>query len=177
MGQLQDTQKKLTELTPIFSQSAIQCIGDMFGKQCEIHMPWEVVDQLQAQFDRILTMGSANNEYTAITCAGMQYDSMEAFIGQDKISDEMAADILGEFVNTYNALLVDNDLFNKCFGVLIQGVPILYTEGHSFLPFIWGIQGYLYFGEQWIYIGFSIRSTNKQPGSGQIKPFRFANSK
>jgi protein-tyrosine-phosphatase len=173
----QSTQTKLGTLSDLFSQRAIQCMSDMFGHKCEIHMPWEVVEQLQAQFDRILTMGSSNAEYTAITCAGIQYDSMNAFAGQENVSNEMAADILGEITNTYNALLVDSEKFRNTFGVLIQGVPVLYTDGHSFLPFIWGIQGYLYLGEHWMYMGFSIRSLPTLEKKAQGNPFRFGSQK
>jgi hypothetical protein len=163
MSEMLDIQKKLTELSSVFSGCAVQCIKDMFGQDCEIHMPWEVVEQLQGQFDRILTMGSANEKFSAITCAGIQYDSLNAFVGQDDVSTEYAADIMGEFVNTYNAYLVDNEKFRNHFGILIQGVPVLYTDGHSFLPFIWGIQGYLYIGEHWTYLGYTIRRNQELP--------------
>jgi hypothetical protein len=49
-------QDKLTNLCPVFSSTAIDCVNGMFGKMCEIKMPWEVVEQLQGQFDRILTL-------------------------------------------------------------------------------------------------------------------------
>jgi hypothetical protein len=158
MSDMVEIQKILTELSPVFSDCAISCIRDMFGsKECEIHMPWEVVEQLQGQFDRILTMGSANENFSAITCAGIQYDSLDAFVNQENVSTEYAADILGEFVNTYCAYLADNETFKNYFGVPVQGVPVLYTDGHSFLPFIWGIQGYLYIGSHWMYLGYTIR--------------------
>jgi hypothetical protein len=163
MNDTLDIQKKLTELSSVFSGSAIQCMKDMFGQECEIHMPWEVVEQLQGQFDRILTMGSANEKFSAITCAGIQYDSLDAFVGEENVSTEYTADILGEFVNTYSALLADNELFRNHFGILIQGVPVLYTDGHSFLPFIWGIQGYLYIQDHWMYLGYTIRRNLDNP--------------
>jgi hypothetical protein len=54
-------------------------------------------------------------------------------------------------------MLADNDAFRVNFGTLEQAVPVLYTNGHSYLPFIWGIQGYIYIGIHWVYIGYSIR--------------------
>jgi hypothetical protein len=161
MNDMLDNQNKLTLLSPVFSETAIQCMNDMFGKKCEIHMPWEVVEQLQGQFDRILTMGSANDNFSALTCAGIQYDSLDAFVGEENVSTEYTADILGEFVNTYSALLADNELFRNHFGIPIQGVPVLYTDGQSFLPFLWGIQGYLYIEDHWMYLGYTIRSNQE----------------
>ena len=129
----------------------------MFGVQCEIHLPWQVVDQLQEQFDFIMTMGSSNTDYSAITCAGIQLDSLKSFTGEEDIGQEFASDVLGEFLNTYDGMLGDNKQFQKHFGTLLQAIPILYSEGEAFLPFIWGIHGYLYKDEHWIYLGFSIR--------------------
>jgi hypothetical protein len=150
-------QNNLTDLSPVFSQTAIECVKGMFGKSCEIKMPWEVVAQLQGQFDRILAMGSSSKRFRAITSAGIQDDSLCAFLGQENVSADYASDVLGEFVNTYTGMLSDNEKFRECFGTLEQAVPVLYTNGHSYLPFIWGIQGYIYIGIHWVYIGYSIR--------------------
>ena len=150
-------QDKLTNLCPVFSSTAIDCVNGMFGKMCEIKMPWEVVEQLQGQFDRILNLGSSSRGFRAITCAGIQDDSLCAFLDQENVSTAYASDVLGEFVNTYTGMLADNDAFRVNFGTLEQAVPVLYTNGHSYLPFIWGIQGYIYIGIHWVYIGYSIR--------------------
>jgi len=154
-----NTKDILTRLSPVFSTCAIECVKALFGHQTEIHMPWQVVAQLQGQFDCILTVGSASHEYSAITCAGIQYDSLKSFVDEEDIPTEYASDILGEFVNVYTGILADKREFREQFGFLTQAVPILYTDGHSFLPFIWGIQGYLYKGEHWLYVGYSIRKT------------------
>ena len=73
------------------------------------------------------------------------------------ISSETVVDILGEFINTYSGMIADRKEFTDEFGILTQAVPILYTDGQSYLPFIWGIQGYIYIGKHWIYIGYTIR--------------------
>jgi hypothetical protein len=150
-------QEKLMQLSPVFSNTAVDCVKGMFGKSCEIKMPWEVVEQLQGQFDRILTMGSSSRRFRAITCSGIQDDSLCAFLDQELVSTAYASDILGEFVNTYTGMLADNHEFEELFGTLEQAVPVLYTNGHSYLPFIWGIQGYIYIGIHWVYVGYSIR--------------------
>ena len=150
-------QDKLASLCTVFSASAVDCVRAMFGSSCEIKMPWEVVEQLQGQFDRILTMGSSSKHFKAITCAGIQNDSLCSFLNQGAISTSYASDVLGEFVNTYTGMLTDNENFRNYFGTLEQAVPVLYTSGNSYLPFIWGVQGYIYIGNHWIYLGYSIR--------------------
>ncbi|MBN1307074.1 MAG: hypothetical protein JXA18_04095, partial [Chitinispirillaceae bacterium] len=60
-------------------------------------------------------------------------------------------------VNTYSGMIADKREFTDEFGILTQAVPVLYTDGQSYLPFIWGIQGYIYVEKHWIYIGYTIR--------------------
>lgn len=153
-------QDKLIQLCPVFSTTAVECVKGMFGKACEIKMPWEVVEQLQGQFDRILTIGSSSKQFRAITCVGIQNDSLCSFLDQGNISTSYASDILGEFVNTYTGMLADSKEFRGHFGILEQALPVLYTNGNSYLPFIWGVQGYIYIGMHWIYLGYSVRENN-----------------
>jgi hypothetical protein len=157
MQRRKNIRRVLITMADVFSSCAVECAYALFNEKCEIHMPWEVVEQLQGQFDNLLTMGSGSEKFSALTCAGIQYDSLNAFLHKEDVNREYAADALGEFVNSYCGLLADNDKFRKHFGTHIQAVPILYTDGHSFLPFIWGVQGYLYIKEHWIYIGYTIR--------------------
>ncbi len=157
MGGIKNVRQILESMCDLFAECAIECVDAMFGKESELKMPWQVVEQLQAQFDRLLTMGSGNEEFSALTCAGIQYDSLDAFVEEENISTEYAADILGEFVNNYCGLLSSKDVFKDNFGQHIQAVPILYSDGQSFLPFIWGVQGYIYIGDHWMYIGYTIR--------------------
>ena len=147
----------LIKLSKTFSNTAIECVDAFFSKKSTLHMPWEVVEQLQSKFDLILTIGSSNMEHSALMYAGIQHESLAAFTGRDDISSEEAADILGEFVNTYTGMIADKKEFTNEFGILTQAVPVLYTDGQSYLPFIWGIQGYIYVEKHWIYIGYTIR--------------------
>ena len=150
--------ESLVKLCPVFCSTAIDTIQVMLRQKCEVHLPWEIVEQLQGQFDRILTLGCSSTNYSAIVCIGIQRDSVDAFIGTENASVEQAADVLGELANNYCGLLSDNDEFRRAFGTLTQAVPALYLDGNSFLPFIWGAQGYLYFGEHWVYFGYSVRN-------------------
>jgi hypothetical protein len=145
-------------LCPLFCSTAIETIRVLLGKECTVHLPWEVVDQLQGQFDRILSMGSSSNDFSAITCIGIQKDSIDSLLGSENTSIETSADILGEVANSYCGLLADKKEFAETFGPLTQAVPALYLDGNSFLPFIWGVQGYIYFKDHWIYFGYSIRN-------------------
>jgi hypothetical protein len=92
-----------------------------------------------------------------MTFAGIQYSSLHAFTGDSNLNSATAADILGEFVNTYVGMIAEHNEFTAKFGVLTQALPILFTNGQSYLPFIWGIQGYVYIDHHWIYIGYTIR--------------------
>jgi len=153
----QTCKNTLVRLSDFFSYTAIECFDVFFGKQGELHMPWEVVDHLQGKFDFILTVGGSNSRYSALMYAGIQHEALEVFTGIAKIDSEMAADILGEFVNTYSGMIADHQEFTDEFGFLTQAVPVMYSDGQTYLPFIWGIQGYVYCGAHWIYVGYSIR--------------------
>ena len=133
-----------------------------FQKESELHMPWEVVEQLQSKFDLILTIGSSNENHSGLMYAGIQNESLAAFADIDDITSEAASDILGEFVNTYSGMIADHKEFTEEFGILTQAVPVLYTDGQSYLPFFWGIQGYVYFENHWIYIGYTIRKNAQE---------------
>ncbi|MBN1759757.1 MAG: hypothetical protein JW863_15625 [Chitinispirillaceae bacterium] len=151
----------LTQLAPVFSRAAVECVDAFFGKKSDLHLPWEVVDQLQSKFDLILTIGSSNEHHSALMYAGIQYESLAAFTDSEAIPTEAAADILGEFVNTYSGMIADHEEFTEKFGILTQALPVLYTDGQSYLPFIWGIQGYVYINRHWIYVGYTIRKNLK----------------
>jgi len=155
--QTEQIKKQILGLKDIFSKTAMECVNLFFGKECMIHMPWELVEQLQAKFDKILIIGSSNTKYSALMSAGIQNDSLDAFVGTENTGTEEAFDVLGEFTNNYIGMLADNNEFRNSFGILSQGVPMLFSNGQSFLPFIWGIEGYLYIGPHWIYISYTIR--------------------
>lgn len=157
MGNTEYYKNMLLELSDVFAQTAVECVDAFFEKKSELHMPWEVVEQLQSKFDLILTIGSSNEKHSALMYAGIQHESLLSFSGMKEICSADAADILGEFVNTYSGMIADKKRFIDEFGILTQAVPVLYANGQSYLPFIWGIQGYVYVGKHWIYIGYTIR--------------------
>lgn len=158
----------LVKLTGIYSDTAVECIEGFFGKACEVRMPWEVVDQMQCKFDLILTIGSSNEKHSALMYVGIQEESLAAFTGMDEITYETASDVLGEFVNTYSGMINDKKEFSNEFGILTQAVPVLYTNGQSYLPFIWGVQGYVYIDNHWIYIGYTIQRNINNMIDGKI---------
>ena len=151
----------LSQLASVFSQTAVDCVDAFFSKKSELHLSWEVVDQLQSKFDLILTIGSSNEQHSALMYAGIQYESLAAFTDTEAMPSETAADLLGEFINTYSGMIADHEEFTEKFGILTQALPVLYTDGQSYLPFIWGIQGYVYIKHHWIYIGYTIRKNLK----------------
>jgi len=158
----------LLGMTDTFAETAVECVEAFFGKKSELHLPWEVVDQLQCKFDLILTIGSSNAKHSALMYAGIQEESLAAFANIDSVTSEAAADILGEFVNTYSGMITDKRSFSNEFGVLTQALPVLYTDGQSYLPFIWGVQGYVYIGKHWIYIGYTIRKNATSMVDGKV---------
>jgi hypothetical protein len=170
MGITEYYKNTLTQLSDVFSRTAVECVNVFFSKKSELHLPWEVVDQLQSKFDLILTIGSSNELHSALMYAGIQYESLAVFTNSGTVSSEMAADILGEFVNTYSGMISDSNEFTDTFGVLTQSVPILYTGGQSYLPFIWGIEGYVYIERHWIYIGYTIRKNIQNQYHPGINP-------
>lgn len=168
MGETEYYKDTLVRLTNIFAETAVECVESFFGKQCELNFPWEVVDQLQSKFDLILTIGSSNEKHSALMYAGIQQESLSAFTDMDEITSEAASDVLGEFINTYSGMIADKEEFSREFGILTQAVPVLYTNGQSYLPFIWGVQGYLYIDKHWIYIGYTIQKNISGMVDGRI---------
>lgn len=168
MGETEYYKNILIGMTDAFAETAVECVEAFFGKKCELHLPWEVVDQMQCKFDLILTIGSSNEKHSALMYAGIQEESLAAFADIDEITSEAAADILGEFVNTYSGMITDKPEFSAAFGVLTQAVPVLYTDGQSYLPFIWGVQGYVYIENHWIYIGYTIRKNVNDMVDGKM---------
>jgi hypothetical protein len=146
----------LTDLKDTFIDCAYEGIESLFGKKCDHNSDWEAVDHLSGNFDLIVTLGSASNDYQSILAVGINTTSINAFVGES--ADEIEThDIFGEFANVYCALLGDKPKFNSRFGILIQSIPILYSKGQQFLPFIAGVQGKVTIGNDWVYIGYAIQ--------------------
>ena len=153
---LSNTTLSLVSMTGIFLETAIECVDAFFNRKCENAIDWDVVERLEGQFDLILTIGCANQNYQGILAIGLEKASVPAFVGGD-ISEFESRDIFGEFANTYCAMLMDRPQFNSRFGILHQSLPVLYSNGQPFLPFISGIQGRVYVDGKWMYIGFAIQ--------------------
>jgi hypothetical protein len=151
----------LSDLKDIFIDSAYQSIESLFGKKCDHHTDWEIVDQLNGNFDLTVTLCSASNEFQSILAVGINADSLNAFVGESADAFE-THDILGEFANVYCAVLADNTQFSSRFGILIQSIPILYSKGQQFLPFISGVQGRVNIDNNWMYIGYAIQKNNRR---------------
>ncbi len=147
-------------MIPLFSSTAIKCIDLMFGHHAEVCGEWELVGRLNASFDHLVTMGTANEEYSALIFTGVSASSLSLILEEDVIDGQYLFDTLGEFVNSYCALLDDTEAFTDTFGKQIQAVPLLFSGGVPFMPFLQGIQGRLKVAGEYIYIGYVIRKND-----------------
>ncbi|KMQ49924.1 hypothetical protein CHISP_3138 [Chitinispirillum alkaliphilum] len=162
MSNLSNSTIALLNLTDIFKQSAVNCVEAFFGISCQETQDWAVVEQLCEQSDLTLIVGSASEEYQAILAIGINQDAIESFVGE-KVDFNEARDIFGEFANVYSGMLMDEADFNSIFGYLNQSVPVLYSEGTPFLPFVSGVQGKVLVDDgKWMYIGFAIKKATKK---------------
>lgn len=146
----------LEEIIDTFSITAAECINLFFQKKSSPSSPWKVTDDIDCNTDRIITIGCANNGFQAITAIGLNHSDCRDLMNQDIPDDEFIY-TFGEFANTYIALLMDQKAFSDRFGILYQSVPVLYSKGMPFLPFISGISGSISIEEDiTIYFGFSL---------------------
>lgn len=160
MQKQQEILKKLEGIRTVFSEVAVQCVEMMFGKDAEIDEAWELVSRLDGQHEHLITMGSANSDFSALIIAGISADAIQRVLGEDELDKEYLFDVLGEFVNSYCALLDDNEEFDAIFGKQIQAVPLLYSGGAPFMPFLRGIQGKVKVGDDYIFMGYVIRENS-----------------
>lgn len=149
----------LEKIKAIFGKVSAECFELFFPNITITKNPWNVVKQLKGHFDYILTMSSANEIYKTVLTAGASRQSLVYLMEQDRFEKEEVIDVLGEFVNTYCAMLNDEKVFLNQFGILIQSLPVLYTNGQSLLTFIWGVEGKIYIGgdDCWLYLGYAIQ--------------------
>lgn len=150
----------LKDVSDIFSSISIECVRALLGISCEIKTPWKFVPRLQAEFENVVIMGSANDRFQAILAIGMDDFSVEGFFGKLVDKNEFF-DIFGEVANNFCAMILDNHEFYSQFGVLNQSLPVLYSKGIPFLPFISGIEGRIYSNNQFAYFGFAIQKRHK----------------
>jgi hypothetical protein len=152
-----DLKTKLEEILEAFSAEATKCAGIFLARQCAVSEPWHLTDDIDCGTDRIVIIGYASTAYQAITAVGTDADECFKLFGRNVYDDEFL-DIFGELLNNYCALLMDRDEFTERFGILHQSVPVLYSKGMPFLPFISGVRGRIDAeGGAVITIGFSIK--------------------
>ena len=152
-----DLKTKLGEILESFSAVATNCVNIFFARPCTALEPWHLTDDIDCGTDRIVIIGYASTAYQAITAVGMNTEDCFKLFGRSVHDDEFL-DIFGELLNNYCALLMDRDEFTGRFGILHQSVPVLYSKGMPFLPFISGVRGRIGAeGGSVITIGFSIK--------------------
>ncbi len=149
--------EKLSSITSILSSVAIKCGDIIFEKKCTISDQWKCVEELSGTFEHLITMGSSNEQYRALIFAGVSTSSLKKLLDEDELDGNYIFDVLGEFVNSYCALLDDNEVYCSKFGKQIQAVPLLFSNGAPFIPFLNGVQGTITIGEEKIYMGYVIQ--------------------
>jgi hypothetical protein len=155
---MNNKKKILEEIVPVFQQTAIECISIFFGKEGQNNDFWSVVERISFSCENILIMGGASDNYQSILALGLNSDAIKELTEQS-LSESDFSDMFGEFANNYCALLMDNKEFVRHFGILNQTVPILYTKGIPFLPFISGVQGVVMVNGKKLFIGYAIQHT------------------
>jgi len=162
-----DIHATLTRMSEVFPEVAIDCLASLLERDTTVNKPWTVSDHIDFSADFILTLGSASKHFQAIVAIGINFAAIDVFVGDHLRSRDItqhldeAGDIFGELANTYCAMLTDNDVYRKNFGVLTQSVPTLYIDGKSYFPPIPAIQGECCIGDSWLSMAHGIR---KNPG-------------
>ncbi len=149
--------EELTSITSILSSVAVKCSSIIFEKRCICNEQWSSVEQLSSSFEHLISMGSSNREYRALIFAGVSTSSLKKLLNEELLDENYIFDVLGEFVNSYCALLDDDEIFSSKFGKLIQAVPVLFSNGTPFIPFLNGVQGTIQVGNETIYMGYVIQ--------------------
>jgi len=155
-NELKNTTDLFEEIVDIFPECACKCFDIFFQKPCSPSAPWKVTDDIDCNTDRIITIGCANNAFQAISAIGINNADCRLLINDDLPDDDFLS-LFGEVANTFIALLMDQEEFISRFGILNQSVPVLYSKGMPFLPFISGISGAISVEDRiTIKIGFSM---------------------
>jgi hypothetical protein len=158
----------LEEMVPIFSSVAAECVEMIFDHPASISQPWKVVERLNCNFDHLITMGSANEEFSALIIAGSSGRSLSLLLEEDVLEEKYLSDVLGELLNSYCALLDDSEKFSEVFGKQIQAVPFLYNGGAPFMPFLRGVEGTVSIKNEEIYIGYVLRKNEIKKEKGDV---------
>jgi len=160
-------------LKDVFSKSAIECVEAFFAKTPTIHKPFEIVENLKASSDFLSSLSATSKNYKFIAFIGISRNSLKSILSKETVSVEDAGDILGEFLNSYCGLLQDYPDIKNHFGAMTQGLPFLYTGGHVSVPFVWGVEGYLSFGNALMHIAFSVRENIVNDTVKENVPLKF----
>jgi len=150
----------ISEIIPVFYEAANESLEAIFGRNGEMADNWAVTKRIDIDSENVLIMGGASDAFQAIFAVGLNEDMYEELTSQ-KLVEEDFNDIFGEFANTYYALLMDNEGFVSRFGILNQTIPLLYTKGIPFLPFIAGVQGTVRVNGKSMDIGFAIQHVHR----------------
>lgn len=146
----------LTKSINVFFETACASIEALFGKKAIVESSWSSNKHIEIDCRYVLVMGGASDTFQSILTVGVNTDAIMELAGQD-LDQSGFCDVFGELANTYCALLMDRTEFTGHFGVLNQTVPVIYTKGIPFLPFISGVQGTVSINGKLTYIGFAIR--------------------
>lgn len=150
-------QDVLTKIITVFSDTTCASIEALFGKKAQVHSPWSSNKHIEIDCQYVLIMGGASEKYQSILTIGVDTESIIELTEQELEQGEFC-DVFGELANTWCAMLMDRVEFTDHFGFLNQTVPILYTKGIPFLPFISGVQGAVTINGKEIQVGFAIRN-------------------
>lgn len=164
MDNQDEIKSELRDLLPVLATTACNTVSLMFNCDAAIEDSWEIVDHLNCPFNHLITIGTANSQYSSLILWGVSDDAVEKLIGESEYDQSYLFDIFGELLNTYSALLDDNELYSKIFGKQIQTVPILYSDGAPFIPFLQGVQGKIAVNNTTFYVGFVIRANDVEGG-------------
>ncbi len=160
MSKKSEIEVKLRSLLPVLSSIAVQCVKQMFEREAEIPKPWKVVERLDDRFEHLIAMTSANYSNTSLAIVGISPTSIKTLLEEDDVDQVSLSDELAEFLNSYCALLSDNDIFIQAFGKQFQKVPVPYNTDIAFAPFLRGVQGSVKVGNDTIIIGYVIRENS-----------------
>ncbi|MBN1601365.1 MAG: hypothetical protein JW915_07135 [Chitinispirillaceae bacterium] len=150
-------QKKLEKMITVFSETTCLSIEALFGRNALVDKAWCSNKHIEIDSQYILMMGSASEKYQSILTLGVNNKCIVELTGQELEQSEFC-DVFGELANTWFAVLMDRVDFTEQFGFLNQTVPILYTKGIPFLPFISGVNGSVAVNDEELLVGFAIKN-------------------
>lgn len=133
-----DTKDLLQDCSNLFPQIAKDCASTMLQQQFSSTEPWHIVEQLPGNFDHNISLRIGNHDYNGLLTLGCS-DSAIAQLQSGLHTDDLF-DVLGEMLNVYCGLLMDQKPFTDRFGILVQGLPH-YAAQQVFLPRAWASTG------------------------------------